>query len=831
MPRMTVRYTTCFLFLFLIVGRVAVQAQARPGWTSGEIREGLERLKVLGSVLYMAAHPDDENTRLIAYLVREKQYRTGYLSLTRGDGGQNLIGEEQGVELGLIRTQELLAARRIDGGEQFFSRAFDFGYSKSPDEALEKWGHEKILSDVVWIIRRFQPDVIITRFPTTGEGGHGHHTASAILANEAFAAAADPTRFPEQLDQVKPWQVKRVLWNTFNFGTVNTIRDDQFKLDVGGYNPSLGRSYGELAAQSRSQHKSQGFGVAATRGESFEWFQTTAGDAPQNSLLDGVATNWSRVPGGKNIESRIDAILAAYRPENPSLSVPALAKLYKDIQLLPEQYWRTQKLKEVQELILQCSGIYAEAVLRQPSVVPGDSVSVQLSVISRLGAGWQLYKTQVVNYDSVFLRNLSPNKSLDWTARVYVSPDQPFTQPYWLAEPMEEGAFVVKDRNKIGQPDVDPAWMANFVLRMGDFELPIQVPVQYKYTDPVKGEQYQPLAVLPAMELRFTQDNYLQREDSAAEVAVQFFSNRKDSIDYQISFLHSNQWSLSTDRFPFSGYIRNEASSYFRRIKQDDANLKEVIGLQATDSKGRVYRHFGRSIQYDHIPHILYFARAEANLIGLDLKTSPLKIGFIPGAGDKVPQALELMGYEVTLLTEKELAKNHLEQFDAIITGVRAYNTNVWMNQFYDRLMAYVQGGGRLIVQYNTSSSIGPVRARMAPYNFDISRTRVTRENATVNLLHPTDPIWNSPNKITAADFENWVQERSIYHATNWDRTKFETLIKMNDPGEPADEGALIRAKYGKGMFIYTGLVFFRELPAGVAGAYRLMANLLESGR
>ena len=264
-----------FNFSFLIV-----RSQAPKSYTSSEILLQLKKLNVLGSVLYIAAHPDDENTRLLAYLANEKLYRTGYLSLTRGDGGQNLIGDEQAVDLGLIRTQELLAARRIDGAEQFFSRAFDFGYSKNPEEAMRFWGHDKILSDVVWVIRKFRPDVIITRFPTTGEGGHGHHTASAILAGEAFDAAADPTKFPEQLKQgVSVWQAKRILWNTFNFGGANTQSEDQLKLECGDYNPVLGKSYGEIAAASRSQHKSQGFGVPAQRGSVIEYFKTIKGEA------------------------------------------------------------------------------------------------------------------------------------------------------------------------------------------------------------------------------------------------------------------------------------------------------------------------------------------------------------------------------------------------------------------------------------------------------------------------------------------------------------------------------------------------------------------------
>lgn len=804
-------------------------AQYKKSWSSGEIREAIRKLNVLGTVLYIAAHPDDENTRLITWLSRERLYRTGYLSLTRGDGGQNLIGEEQGVELGLIRTQELLAARRIDGGEQFFSRAFDFGYSKTPEETLEKWGREKILHDVVWIIRKFQPDIIITRFPTTGEGGHGHHTSSAILANEAYEAAADPKRFPEQLKYVETWQVKRVLWNTFNFGTVNTINENQFRVDVGGYNPSLGASYGEIAANSRSQHKSQGFGMPAQRGESYEYFSTTKGPAPETDLMDGVVTGWRRIKGAREIPGMIEQVEKEYDPLSPQNSVDALVGLYKKINTLPDQYWKRHKLKEVEELILQCAGFYAEAFTRVPAVAPSDSLQIHFSVISRLSPQVSLEKAVVDGNGISINKSLAVNKAIDWSHKLRVPSDRPFTQPYWLSSPMEEGSFVVDDITKIGQPDVDPAWSVDFTVKVNDLVFTINRPVLYKYTDPVKGELYQPLAVLPAMELKFAKDNFLLRNDSTVSVRVQFKSNRKDSINYQVRFVHSKRWNSTRPEFVYSGHPGNEVVSVYRRLDKSLAPLRERISLEATDREGRKYSHYRREIRYDHIPHIIYFPRAEANLLGMQLATGGKRIGYIPGAGDKVPEALEEMGYEVVMLTNKELSRNHLGQFDAIITGVRAYNTNEWMNDYYSKLMQYVQDGGRLIVQYNTSSNIGPVRARIAPYQFEISRTRVTDEKAKVSILKANDVLFNNPNKITEADFEGWVQERSIYHASGWDKEHFQSLISMADPNEKADEGALIRAKYGKGEFIYTGLVFFRQLPAGVPGAYRLFANLIES--
>src|SRR6201996_6189471 len=304
------------VIVFLFLARLA-SAQTAPPADMVSIEQNLKKLDVLGSVLYVAAHPDDENTRLLAYLAQEKHYRTGYLSMTRGDGGQNLIGNEQGELLGLIRTQELLAARRVDGAEQFFTRANDFGFSKGPDETLKIWDREKVLGDVVWVIRKFKPDVIICRFPTTGEGGHGHHTSSAILAQEAFPFAADPQLFPEQLQYVKPWQAKRLLWNTFNFGTTNTTAEDQFKVDVGVYNPVLGKGYGEIAADSRSNHKTQGFGSAKQRGESYEYFKTILGDAPKDDLMDGINTTWGRVKDGDAIAATLAIGKREFAIEHP----------------------------------------------------------------------------------------------------------------------------------------------------------------------------------------------------------------------------------------------------------------------------------------------------------------------------------------------------------------------------------------------------------------------------------------------------------------------------------------------------------------------------------
>ena len=810
-------------------------AQAPQTWTSADMYLAIRKLNVLGSVLYVAAHPDDENTRLIAYFAKDRMYRTGYLSLTRGDGGQNLIGNEQGIELGLIRTQELLAARRIDGGEQFFSRAFDFGYSKSPEETFTKWDREKILSDVVWVIRKFQPDVIITRFPTTGEGGHGHHTASAILANEAFTAAADPNRFPEQLKYVKPWQAKRILWNSFNFGGTNLTSNDQFKFDVGGYNPLLGKGYGEIAAISRSNHKSQGFGATATRGETMEFFKTTGGTPPVNDIMDSVDLSWKKVAGAKKIPAMINNLITSFDLLHPEKSVPGLVKLYQALQQLPDGYWKAQKLKETQQLIEQCSGLFIDATTPEQFAIQTDSIRINFSLNNRLGVDAVLKEISLSTlqpFDSLFNQPLQKNKNFNFGKSFYVGTGSPTTQPYWLENAMDkEGYFNITDQQKIGQADVDPSCSVICILNINGSDFQFSKPVKYKFTDPVKGEMYQPLVVLPPLLITPDEKVKMSLGDNTFKGSLNVVTKKKNTIavfNKKIGTRETDdklkiEFDLDTLQFT----EKNQTISVSYKIEAGRDNDYNNFSLTIAGNKQPLYFQGVNGIKYDHIPYINYFTTASVINRRLDLKTYNKKIGYIIGAGDKVPEALEQIGYDVTLLTDKELSRNNLNQFDAIITGVRAYNTKEWINNFYDKLMRYVNDGGNLIIQYNTNNFISNVPAKIGPYPFTITNKRVTDENAEVVFLKPDHPVMNFPNKITQDDFKGWIQERSIYHAGNFDKNNFETIFSMHDPGENDDEGSLIISKYGKGYFTYTGLVFFRELPAGVPGAYRLLANII----
>lgn len=820
-----------FLGVVLVLGRL--QAQKPAIQTSADLLLGLQKLKVLGSVLYVAAHPDDENTRLLAYLSKERKYRTGYLSLTRGDGGQNLIGEEQGVSLGLIRTQELLAARRIDGAEQFFSRAFDFGFSKSTEEALKLWNHQKILSDVVWVIRSFRPDVIITRFPPDNRAGHGHHSASAALAIEAFKAAADPKQFPEQLKFVQPWQAKRILWNTYNFGTVNTQLENQYKIDVGVYNPLLGKSYGELAGESRSQHKSQGFGVPLQRGSAYEYFSETAGAPIGGDLLSGVTTTWDRV-GASEVESAVDSILAAFRATDPSAIVPALFSLSEKIATVKDDYWRNKKLQEVERLIPAAMGLYFEAVANQQVAVTGDSLQVSFNLVNRS----TIPLTNVrVNYRDTVIQLASEtklNQAYSASNRHLVKDNFIADQPYWLREQMDTGSFNVNAQALIGLPQ-NPQDDVILTYQINGKSFSASYPLQYKFTDPVKGEIYQPVFTVPPIvvgamptvvlnnlqprhpqEIQLTYKSYMQKDTVQARVRFELLKAASGIKEKSISLpLARPKNLLQTITFSFDSLI----------AKEKPQQIYPWIDIQ--DGKTLVsYNNAMKLIQYDHIPTVHYFFPNNIKVVNDEIKVAGKLIGYIPGSGDAVPEALKQMGYTVEILDDAALSANHLSRYDAIITGVRAYNVKESLNNYYDKLMAYIANGGNLIVQYNTSSQIGPVKALIGPYPFTITRTRVTDEKAAVTIEKPDHPVLNFPNKIGSKDFEGWIQERSIYHASNWDQ-RYETVFSMHDPGESPDSGSLIMTKYGKGYFVYTGLVFFRELPAGVPGAYRLLANLI----
>jgi len=821
-----------FFFLTLVISFLPLPLVAQTS-NAAELYARISKLKVLGSVMYIAAHPDDENTRLLAYLAQDRLYRTGYLSLTRGDGGQNLIGDEQGVDLGLIRTQELLAARRVDGAEQFFSRAFDFGFSKSTTEALNKWNEERILADAVWIIRKFQPEIIITRFPEDQRAGHGQHSASAVIAHKAFKAAADSTRFPEQFKYgVRPWKAKRLFWNTFNFGNTNTTSPDQLSIEVGGYNPVVGSSYGELAAKSRSQHKSQGFGVPSSRGTQKEFFMQWEGETAKADPMEGIDISWNKVEGGKEIEAAIDNILKTFSIAEPSLSVKPLGRLYKQLLALPDGYWKTQKAGEIRKLITDCAGLWLEASASSEYAIQGDSLRLHLIANNRTGISVQLTRLAVAGKDTLLKAGLPANANFQLMLTLPVPDSTPLSQPYWLVEKMDEAAYKINDQQLVGKPENDPAFVARFYLLIDGEQVVVDRPVQYKYTDPVKGEIFQPLVVVPAVSVSTDPSVlvYKKSESKPKDFNINLHANRSfNGYSARVNARLGAQQLAKTDSafIVTAGGGKDYTFSVSNKVLNGSAQtlVQPYVEFVNHSSSQPAYLSV-TSIRYDHIPAIHYFYQDAIKVLNIDLKTAGKRIGYIEGAGDKVPVALQQMGYEVVILKERDLVAANLAGLDAIITGVRAYNIHSFLTQRYDVLMDYVRNGGNLVVQYNTNSQIGPIKADISPYPFNISRNRVTDETAKVSFAIPGHPVLNYPNKITASDFDNWIQERGIYFAEKMDSAYAMPLV-MNDPNEEPQNGSLIIAAYGKGTFVYTGLVFFRELPAGVPGAYRLLANII----
>ena len=773
------------VLILICVGFLKSEMYAQQNAAS--IYAGIKKLGVMGSVLYIAAHPDDENNSFLPYLTKEKNYRTAYLSLTRGDGGQNLIGKEQGVELGFIRTQELLAARRIDGAEQYFSTAYEFGFSKSAEEALAIWDHQKVLSDVVWVIRQFQPDIIITRFPGDARAGHGHHAASSIIANEAYLAAADPNQFPEQLKRgVTVWKAKRILWNTFNFGSVNTTNNNQFKLEVGGYNVLEGKSYGEIGAEARTMHKSQGEGRPRRRGTSYEFFETTGGDAPKNDLLDGVDISWSRL-GAASIQEDIAAIVKQYQIERPAASVPALVALYTKVNALPKTVWRNYELQQIQYLIKEAAGIFIEASTQKAQVIPGETLAVQVLINQRSENPSILGQVQISGKDSVINKPLQQNQNIQLDYSFKVAESTAISQPYWLVNPKTEGMFIVDNYDLIGKAENDPIFTITVKLKLNGVDFSYLQPIQYKYTDPTKGDVYQPIAVIPAKEVKYDKEVYLMRSNKPVEISYQEIDHQ-GSTEQKSSLIKSSKDALPT-------------------------------------SSSAIYR---KTIQYDHIPTINYFPTATTKIVELNVRSKKAIVGYIDGAGDKLPEALTALGYQVVNLKESDITKEHLSSLDAIIVGIRAYNMYEWISEKNDIINEYIQQGGNYIVQYLKSNQVGINKVKVGPYAFSVNASkRVTQENVPVEFAVPNHAVLNTPNKIISEDFEHWVQERSTYQAENID-PHFQMPLLMHDANEPASNGSLLIAPYGKGNMIYSSITLFRQLPAGNPGAYKLLANLVE---
>ncbi|MGB5981653.1 MAG: PIG-L family deacetylase [Nonlabens sp.] len=804
---------------------------------SAEIYHQMEKLGFLGTALYIAAHPDDENTRLISWLANDKQARTAYLSLTRGDGGQNLIGPELREQLGMIRTQELLEARNIDGGNQFFTRANDFGYSKHPDETLEIWNEKEVLNDVVRIIRQFKPDVIINRFNHRTPGTtHGHHTSSAMLSMEAFDLVG---KQEYKTGDLKPWQPERVFFNTswWFYGSQEAfdqaMEEDQKKgdkavlrsIDVGTYYDFKGLSNNEIAALSRSKHKSQGFGSSGSRGKQTEYVEFLKGSYPTNKtdLFSGINTTWTRVKGGSKIQTLLNQVISNYDFKKPTASLDGLFGLHEAITKLEDGHWKSIKLADLEELILDITGFYAEASVRPTYAVPGEQLEVDVETTNRSELDMRVSFASSDHF-SFEQQEIGINGSEGKTTKATLSiPNNASSStPYYLKEEGTMGMYAVEEKNLIGQPEEEEPFQVEMMVSIKGNTIKKSVPLIHKRTDPVRGEVNEPLHIVPALSVNIAEPVYIFNSNEAREIEV-IVKAYADVENFSPSLIVPEGWDAGMRIQQVYDLKKGEQRSFMFSLTAPDEQSEATVQAKVF-TNGQTYNQEVIKIDYDHIPDQQLVRDATAKVVNPNLQNNASTIAYITGAGDTVPAALEAMGSTVFTYDPANVPAN-LSKYDAVVVGIRAYNVaEQKMANLQPRLADFVQNGGTLLQQYNTSRGLGNVA--MGPLEISLSRKRTTDENAEVTLLAPDHPVLNYPNKITQADFEGWVQERGLYFPEQWDDA-FTPVLGMNDKGEEMTRGSLLVAPYGKGHVVYTGLSFFRELPAGVAGAYRLFANII----
>ncbi len=827
-----------YIFIILLVLNAHIcNAQQPKALNASEIYDAVQKLNVLASVLYIAAHPDDENTRLIAYMANKLKAKTTYLSLTRGDGGQNLIGPELRALLGVIRTQELLAARQIDGGSQRFTRANDFGYSKHPDETLEIWNKDEVLSDIVWAIRTLKPDVIINRFDHRRAGKtHGHHTSSAMLSLEAFEVANDASKYPSQLKHTEPWQPKRLFYNTswWRYGSLEAFnkidKSNMLNFDIGVYYPNKGKSNNEIAALASSQHLCQGFGRLAQRGSQQEYIEFLKGEPLNGSsnLFEGIDTSWNRIKNGKAIGAILNAVETNFNFKNPAAHLPQLLKAYTLLQNIEDLHWKTLKSEELKTIIEACAGLYIEASATQPNATPNSELELILEVLNRSTADIALISYSFSSEKNDILKNVTLNKNevLNFNEGLKISESTNYTTPYWLNKKNSLGMYSVENELQIGLPETPRALFIDFNLRIANTYITITKPIIYRYSKPDKGELYRPFEIIPKASVSLSDPVYIFENDLQKNIEVTVKAHEA-TINGSVKLDVPKHWNVYPEEHTIAIKSKGDIQKVIFKVmppkNQSEGYITPILTINEAIFKSNLIE-----IEYTHIPFQTVLMPSKSKIVRLDIKKHGTNIGYIEGAGDVVPESLRQIGYNVTVIKPNQIKENSLNNFDAIVTGIRAYNIIEDLKFKQKILLTYVKNGGNLIVQYNTNRGIKT--DKIAPYSLQLSRDRVTDENAPVQFLNDKHPLLNYPNKITHLDFEGWVQERGLYFPDAWD-SAFTPLLSFNDKDETPKEGSLLIAKYGKGNYIYTGLSFFREFPAGVTGAYRLFANLLSAGK
>lgn len=794
---------------------------------TSELYVDLLKLNSLNRVLYIAAHPDDENTRLLAYLSLGENAETAYLSLTRGDGGQNLIGDELGYKLGVLRTQELLAARSYDKANQFFSRAVDFGYSKSASESLVKWGENEILSDVVKVIRKFKPDIIITRFPPDKRGGHGHHTASAMLAIEAFEKAADPEFIPEQVKEFGTWETSSIYWNT-SYWWVKDIADSAakypdkyFTKDIGKYNPILGMSYNEIGTIARSQHKCQGFGAILERGSQMEYFEHLAGKTISEDFFEHNPRSWSEVIDA-TFEKQMNELVQNFDFLSPDKNVPALVEILKTLEKQEKTPFMEEKIDRCENLITNCLGLYIQVTAEDYSFVAGEELKLKLYGVNRSSLSIAIQGLQI-NGQAIENLDLSVEAYNEFDKEFSVKSDTKLSTPYWLVNDYQD-MYVPTDMSLIGAAQNEPTLNANIILGGIGHELSVNVPVEYIWRDPSYGEKRREVISTPALTTNFENDIIILKEGEAKTIRLNVHAFKND-VREKITLKAPQGWQI-TPAFIEVDLPEKHSEKWLEFTVE--AGSKAVNGdFMITDSKGNeVYAI--EEITYDHIPTQSIVSPTKLKAVKLDAQIESGKIAYVKGVDDAVPDAIQQLGFELDVFEVGDLATVDLKNYRSVVLGIRIYNVYPELFNYHDKLFTYVEGGGNLVMQYNTASS--SIRDKeFGPKPFKLSRNRVTEEDASVSFLVPDHQILNSPNKITQKDFNGWVQERGLYFAGEW-ANDYQALLSWNDKGEEPVNGGLIVLQHGKGQFVYTGVSFFRELPNGVVGAYRLFANILSYG-
>jgi LmbE family N-acetylglucosaminyl deacetylase len=880
------RFSISLFLVFTILCAIAPinNAQVRANYDNGAIGLGqmLKRLQTTASVLHTGAHPDDEDSGLLAYLARKEQARTAYLSLNRGEGGQNVIGTELFEPLGVIRTEELLQARRLDGGGQFFTRVMDYGFSKTRAEAAKIWGEKETLGDMVRAIRLYRPMVIISRFSGTPADGHGQHQLAGYLTPIAFKAAADPNEFPEQIAEgLRPWQAKK-LYVSQSF-VQNADNVPSLVLNTGEYDSLIGRSYFEIAMEGRTQHKSQEMGVLELRGKmnsGMRLIETFGAKVEkESSMFDGIDTSLTAIPKLvglnddfmnselKDAQKATSEALQNFDALNPSRIVPTLIKGLKAIRkargevvrrtkqpqsaaLADADFLLAEKEIEFSKALQMASGIVVDALSDTETIVAGDATNVSVRVFAP--------ENTLVKVKNVSM--LVPN---GWTASTAPEPAQPEntfrprrenafnsaffavtapkdakpTEPYWLDTPRKNFNFDWQKSDEQNMPFQPALMSAEAILEIGGEEVTVKKDVQYRYADDIRGELRRDVAVVPLVSVALD-SNLLIAPVSAKpgkqKITVSVTNNAPRETKGTIKINLPKGWTTTPASADFTLKNRGEKSAVSFDLTIP-ANAKPDDYKLATQAiiNGQTYNQTMQTIAYPHIQTHRRYQNAEISAKVLDLKVAPVRVGYIMGSGDKVPEAIRRLGLNVTMLEEKDLSTGDLSKFDTIVVGIRASQTRPDFVANNNRLLDFMKNGGTLIVQYQQSEYVNqnlpPFPAKMDTVingTQRISNVRVTDENAKITILAPKHPVFNFPNKITDGDWQNWIQERNLYSFSTFDE-KYTPLLEAHDEGEPESKGGMVYAEIGRGKYIYTSYSWFRQLPNGNSGAYRIFANML----